>query len=129
LVIGLSSAPCVARRLRRVDAAGDEDQRHPVLLGVGHHVDRIGDAGAQGGQQDARRAGHVIGALGHEAGGVFVLGEVKGDAGLGQGVHHGQDLAAGNAEGIAAAGLVQPAGDNLGGTGHGAQSCLRARLR
>ncbi len=105
----------VGQRLVGVDAAGQHDQRHPVLLGVGDDVDGVGDAGADGGHQHGGRAGHVVHALGHEAGIVLVLAEDEGDPGLLERVDQRQHLAAGHAEGVAAAGLEKPAGQQVGG--------------
>ena len=104
----------VGDRLILVDAATDHDQRDPVLLGVGGDVQRVGDTRADGGDQDAGRAGHVVDALGHEAGRVLVLGQDEADAGPFQRVDEGQDLTAGNAEGPAAAGVVQASRESVG---------------
>ena len=61
----------------------------------------------------------MIGALGHVAAGVLVPDQVELDAGLDQGVHDREHLAAGHAEGVAAAGIEEPAGEDLGGVRHG----------
>ncbi len=46
----------VGLRLNRGHAACQNDHRHAVLPGVGDHVGGVGDAGADGGEQNARRA-------------------------------------------------------------------------
>jgi hypothetical protein len=103
----------VGFRFRSIDAAGQEDQRHPVLPGVGNDIDRIGDARPERCQKNARRRRSCFTrlgmphALGHEAAGILVLDEMKGDPGALQRIHQRQHLAAGNAEGMAAAGLAK----------------------
>jgi hypothetical protein len=104
----------VAHRLGRIDGAGQGDQRHPVLLGIRDHVECVGDARPDRRDQDAGRPGRMPGALGHEAGGVLVLGKHEADAGALQRVDQRQHLAARNAEGGAAPGGVEPPGDYVG---------------
>jgi hypothetical protein len=57
----------------------------------------------------------MVRTLSHEAGGVFMFGEQKTNASLFQPVDQGQDLATGNAERCAHAGLMEPTADDIGG--------------
>jgi len=54
--------------------------------------------------------------LSHEAGGVLMFGEQKTNASLFQPVDQGQDLATGNAERCAHASLMEPTGNDIGGS-------------
>ena len=104
----------VAFRLPGIDAAGQKDQRHPVLPGVGDDIDRIGRARPKGRKQHARRAIRMPAAFGHEAAGVFVLHQNEAQARPVETVHQRQNLAAGNAKGVAAAGCVEFARNDIG---------------
>ena len=104
--------------LTRIDAAGQHNQRHPVLLRIGGDVDGVGGAGADSADQHAGRAGHVPDAFGYEPGGILVLCQQEADARFLQRIHQGQHLAPRHAEGIADPRLIQTAGNHIGNT-HG----------
>ena len=105
----------VALGCGRRHAAGEEEERHAVLHRVGDHIDRVGDAGAERRDEEARRGAsrrgvpalRVPDALCHEAGGVLVLGEDEADAGAVEPLDERQHLAARNAEGVRAAGRAE----------------------
>ncbi len=97
-----------------IDAARQDDERHTVLFRVGNHIDGIHDPGPHRRHQDTRRTSHMMHAFGHEAGGVFMFGKGKGDAGRLKGVDQGQDFAARHSEGMPTPGLVKTAGENVG---------------
>ena len=86
--------------LCRIDAAGQKDQRHPVLHGIGHHVDRIRGPRPQRRHQHRQRAGHVPQPLGHEAARVFVFDQHELQPRRVKPLHHREHLAARNAEGV-----------------------------
>ena len=113
--------------LVRGDAAGQHHHRHAVLPGVGDDIDRIGEAGADGDDQDGRRAVMVVDALAHEARAGLVPGEQDADAGAVERVHDRQHLAARNAEGMAAAGRRQPLCNQVRRMGHAAAPAPRFR--
>ena len=118
----------VGLRFRRIDAAGQVDQRDAVLFGVDDEVDRVGHARTDRRQQHAGRAGDVKGAFGHEAAGILMLDQNEFEARLLERLHHRQHLAAGNAEGVAAAGLVQTARDELCRCRHYVRAPARGRF-
>ena len=57
----------------------------------------------------------MVGPLGHESGAVLVFGKEEFDADIAQRAYDGEHFAAGDAEGVAAAGFVQAPGDDIGG--------------
>lgn len=81
-----------------IDTARQEDQRHPILLGIGDDIDGIGHTGAKRRHENWQRARGVPMALGHKAGRIFMPGEMEGDARAFQSIHQRQHFAAGNAE-------------------------------
>ena len=95
------------------NAACQHDHRHTVLMGVGDDVHRIGDARADGGDQDRRGPVMVMDALAHETGAILMLGEHDPDAGPLERVHDGEHFAARNAEGVPATGLGEPPGNQV----------------
>ena len=94
-LMGVAAADAV------LDHAGDHQERRPLLRGVGDAIDRVGKAGTQGRHQETRRAGNGGGAGGHDGCRRLVPGKDEVDAGLGQRIDQGDDLAAGHAEGVA----------------------------
>ena len=56
--------------------------------------------------------------LGHETSCVLVLSKGKGDARAHEGIHDRQDFSARNTECMAAPGIEQFPGDDVGSTGH-----------
>jgi len=65
------------QRIAGVDAAGQEHQWYAILIGVGDHVNGVGNAGTDGRHQHAGGAAGMVASLGHEAGGILVLGETE----------------------------------------------------
>ena len=100
-----------------IDAAGDEDERHAILLRIGHDIDRIRDPGTERSDQDGQRARHVPEPFRHEAGGVLVLGQAEPDPGPLQRVDQCEDLAARNAERMGRACGGQPGRNRVGAAG------------
>ena len=105
----------IAERLVGIDTAGQKHHRHPVLMRIGHHVDRVQRAGPQRRHQDRRGAIAVVHTFGDEAGGVFMPGEREPNARLFQRIHQSQHFAAGHSEGMAAARLVKTARQDICG--------------
>ncbi len=104
----------ISQRLVCIEAAGQHDHRHPVLFGIGHHIDRVHQAGANGGHQNGWRTVHMMHGLGHEAAGVFVFDEVERDASLFKRINDSQHLAPRHPERVPAAGLIEPARHKIG---------------
>ena len=104
----------------RLDAAGQDDQGHAILLGVGHNVDRIDKARANGRHQQCGCTGALVNPFRHEAPAVLMLDQHETDAGLLQRADKGQNLPARNPECIANPCLVEALCYDLGDGGHGA---------
>ena len=113
-------APLVIEEIDLADP-GDGEVRVKLAACAICHSDILYMKGAWGGVLPA--------VYGHEAAGVLLLAQLEAEAGLGQRVHDRQHLAAGNAEGMAAAGLVEAPGQDLSGSGHPAYSAARSMLR
>ena len=105
----------VGLRLIRIDAAGQHQHWHPVLMSIGHHIDPVQRTGAKCRHQNSGGAIAMMHAFAHKPGAVFVFGEVKTDSGTGERVHKGQNFTAGHAKGVAAACVIKTAGQNIGG--------------
>ena len=124
----------ICQRLIGIDAAGKDDQRNTVLMGVGNGVDPIQNPRSQSSNQDAGRAGAVPDPLGHEGGGVLMARQCHLDSGPCQRIHHGQNLTARHAKGMAAPRLVKTPCKIVGGAvfglsaiSHGADSSVVLR--
>ena len=106
-------------RLGRIDAAGQKDQRHPVLHRVGNHIDRVGHPRPKGGHQNRQGTGHVPKPLGHETAAVFMLDQHECQPGAVQPLHQGEHLTARNPEGMGGPGPGQSLADDVrAGRGH-----------
>ena len=105
----------VGDRLAAIDAAGQHDQRHPVLFRIGDHIESIGQARADRRHQNARRTGHVIDAFGHETGVVFVFGQDEPDSRAVQRVDHGDHLPARYPKCETAPGVIKTPRDDIHG--------------
>ena len=103
----------IAGRLIRIDTAGKHDQWHLILQCVGHGVDPVQCAGADGANQNGRRVIAVVYTFGHEPRSVLVFGEDKLDTGLFQRINQGQHLAARHTKGISATGIIKTAGEGV----------------
>ena len=112
----------VGRGLGFIDAAGQKDQRHPILHRVRNHVDRIGNAGSQRRHQHRQAACHVPQPLGHEPAAVFMLDQHKAEARCVQPLHQGQNLAPRDAEGVRCPGLRQSLADDVRAGCHASKS-------
>ena len=115
-----------------IDAASEHQHRHPVLMGIGDHVDAIERARSKGCHQNHRRAICVMHAFAHEARGVLVLCQMERNSSGFQRIDKCQHLAAGHAKGVTAARLIQPPGQDVGGAQvfcHGAYPSERELFR
>ena len=111
----------VALRLARIDTARQHHQRNLLLKGVGDGVDGVGQPRPQRRQQHRQTRPRLPRALGHEAACVLVLDQVKRHPRAVERVEHGEHLAAGDAEGVAAACGGQAPGDERDSGGQGAR--------
>jgi hypothetical protein len=101
------------------ELGGNDEERRALQEGVGHAVHQIGGAGPHGGQGHARLPGELARDARHDAGGVFVPGQQKCEAGAVTGHHDLGNLASGQAEDAADPIGLQRRGDDFGCRGHG----------
>ena len=121
----------VSQFILGIDTAGQDDQRHPVLFRVGHHVHTVQRAGANSSHEDHRRAVHMMYTFAHEPSGIFVFGQNKPNARLLQGIDQRQNLTPRHAKSIAASGIIQAARQFIRRAGrgvcHASSPCLPCR--
>ena len=97
-----------------VDDPRNDDQRHPLLQGVGDAVHRVCKSGSDGRQQDLGTAGHGARACGHDGGCGLVAGEVELHSGRLKRIEHCDDFAAGHPEGVRHAVAAKRSGHHVG---------------
>ena len=96
-----------------VDASGEEDQGHAVLLRVSDGGGRVRDAWPERRDQNRQGPGGVPKSLGHETRRGFVPREVEGDTRAVHRLDERQHLAAGNSESVGSARADQRARDDV----------------
>lgn len=102
------------RKLRAGYLASNGQHRRSVQKGIADAGRKIGRPRPNGRHGYARHAGDAADDVGHEAGGALMADQDEIDTGTTHSVDDGQDLAAGDANGMAYAGGVELAGDEVG---------------
>ena len=96
-----------------IDAAGQKDQRHAVLHGVRHDVDRVRHAGPEGRHKDRQATRAVPQALGEKAARVFMTHKREFDPRVVQTLHQAQHFTPGDAERMGCARTGQGGADDI----------------